>query len=149
MGTRAARAHERDGLRLGLNGRNRHCYLADGAVVSHRVAISAVARCGRWFLEPGRTAGRRRNYPRRQHGLSMARISTLRGDHSFRRLHARCLVGSADVSLSTRRTNLHYAMVFAWRVSLVSMAVRPRAIDALCRAGAGSFAIGCRLVVRE
>src|SRR5438105_7986674 len=83
MGTREARAHERDGLRLGLHGRNRHRHLAHGATVSHCITISSVARCGRWFLEFGRTAGRRRNSSRRQHRLSMARISELRSDNSF------------------------------------------------------------------
>src|SRR6266496_1382143 len=149
MGTHAARAYERDGLRLGLHGRNWHRHLAYGAIVPHRVAISALARGGRCFLELGRAAWRRRNSSRRQYWLSMARVSRLCSDHSFRRIHARCLMGGAHVSLSARRTDLHHAMVFARRVSMVSVAVRCWSTDAVRRAGAGSFAVGCWLVVRE
>src|SRR5438094_9667845 len=79
----------------------------------------------------------------------MAGVSALRRDHSFRRLHARCLMGGAHVSLSARRTDLHYAMVFAGRFSLVSMALRGWPVDALRRAGAGSVASGGGLVVRK
>src|SRR5215469_11704791 len=79
----------------------------------------------------------------------MARVSALCGRHSVCRLHARCFLGGAHVSLSARRTNLHHAMVFTRRVSLVPVALRRWTIDALYRAGAGSFAIGGRLVVRE
>src|SRR5438094_9356817 len=79
----------------------------------------------------------------------MARISGLRGDHSFCCVHARCFVGGADVSLSAGRTNLHYAMVFARRVSLVPMAISGRATDAFRCACAGGLAVGRPLVVRE
>src|SRR5206468_12350680 len=113
------------------------------------VAIPVVARRRRRFLEFGRVIWGWRNSSWRQHLLSMARVSVLRSDHSFCCFHARCFVGSAHVSLSSRRTNLHYAMVFAWRVSLVPVALCCRATDAFRRAGAGSFAIGCWLVVRE
>ena len=149
MGTYAACAYERDGLRLGIHGRNWHRHLANGAIVPHCVAISALAGGGRWFLELGRAAWCLRNCSRRQHRLSMARVSQLRSDHSLRRIHARCLVGGADVSLSTRRTNLHHAMVLAGRVSMVSVAVRGWPTNAVRRAGAGGFAIGRRLVVCE
>src|SRR6266566_1899535 len=104
---------------------------------------------GRWLLELGRLARRRRNPARRQHGLSMARVSALRSHHPVCRLHARGLMGGADVPLSARRTNLHYTMVFTRRVSLVSMALRGWAVDAFRRARARSFAIGGRLVVRK
>src|SRR5438552_2911157 len=53
------------------------------------------------------------------------------------------------VSFSSRRTNLHFAMVFTWCVSLVPMAVRGGPVNAFRRPGAGSIASGCRLVVRE
>ena len=74
-GRDASGAHERDGVRLGVDGRNGHGNLADGAIVSHGLASSASARRGRWILEPGRSLGRRRNSRRRQHRLSMARVS--------------------------------------------------------------------------
>src|SRR5438874_7321608 len=149
MGTCAAGAHERDGLRLGLHGGNGHSHLAYGAVVPDGFAISVAACCWCVSLELGRVPGSLRNCSWRQHRLPVARVSALRGDHFVRRLHARCLVGSAHVPLSARRTNLHYAMVFARRVSLVSVAVCGWAIDAVRRTGAGRFANGSRLVVCE
>src|SRR4029453_14404280 len=79
----------------------------------------------------------------------MARVSQLRGDYSFCRLYARCLLGGADVSVSARRTNLHYAMVFTWCVSLVPVALRGWPVNALRRPRAGSVAGGCRLGGRE
>src|SRR5207248_6874254 len=149
MGPRAACAHECDGLWLGVDGRNGDRDLADGAAVSDSPATPAFACGRRWILEFGRVARSGRNSLGRQHWLPMARVSVLCRDRSFRRLHTRCFVGGADVSLSARRTDLHYAMVFARRVSLVSMALRGRAVDALRRAGPGSLAIGSGLVVRK
>src|SRR5207244_149523 len=123
--------------------------LAYGAVVPDGFAISVAACCWCVFLELGRVPGRLRNSSWRQHRLPVARVSSLRGDHFVRRLHARCLVGSAHVSLPARRTNLHYPVVFARRVSLVSMAVCGWAVNAVRRPGAGCFTNGRRLVVRE
>src|SRR5439155_15636697 len=142
-------SHECDGLWLGVDGRNGHRHLADGPIVPDGPAISATPGCGRWILEFGGSAGRWWDCSRRQHRLSMARVSALRSDHSFCRLHAHCLMGGTDVSLSARRTNLHYPMVSARRVSLVSVALCGWPVDALRRAGAGRLAIGGRLVVRK
>ena len=79
----------------------------------------------------------------------MARVSQLRRDYSFCRLHARCFLGGVDVSVSARRTNLYYAVVFARRVPVVSMALRGGPVNALCCPGAGRIAGCCRLVVRK
>ena len=79
----------------------------------------------------------------------MARVSALRGHYPVCRVHARYFVGRVDVPLPARGTDLHYSMVFARRVSLVSMALCGGAVDAFCRTGAGSFAIRSRLVVRK
>src|SRR5205814_7666325 len=53
------------------------------------------------------------------------------------------------VAFSTVPPELRHAMVFARCVSLVPVALRGRAIDALRRAGAGRDASGGGLVVRE
>ena len=79
----------------------------------------------------------------------MARVPPLRSLHSVYRLDARCRMGAAHVPLSARRTNLYYSVVSARRVSLVSLALHGWPVDALCRASAGSPAIGGGLVVRE
>src|SRR5881628_2440830 len=62
-------------------------------------AIWLMARLCRTVL---RYPLRVRNSSRRQHWLSMARVPQLRCHHSFRRLHACCLLGRADVSVSAR-----------------------------------------------
>src|SRR5262249_34903788 len=123
--------------------------LADGPIVPHRAALSVALGRSRRILEPWRFVGCRGDSPRRQHGLSMARVSQLCGAHSFCRLHAGGLVGGANVPLSSRGTNLHYAVVLTRRVPVVPVAVRGWSVNALRRAGAGSVAIGCRLVVRK
>jgi hypothetical protein len=79
----------------------------------------------------------------------MARVSQVRSNHSVCCLHTGRIVGGIDVPLSTRRTNLHHAMVFARRIPLVPMVVRCGAVDAFRGAGAGRFAIRRRLVVRK
>ena len=149
LGPRPPSAHERDGLRLGVNGRDGHGHLADGEIVPHSFAPSAFAGGRRRVLEFRRAAWRRRNSHRRQHWLSMARVSALRRDRSFCRLFAHHVVGRAHVSFPARRPDLHHAMVFARRISLVPMALRRWAVNALRRAGPGRFASGGRLVVRK
>src|SRR5215467_12836683 len=54
VGTAPPGSHERDGLRLGVNGRNGHSGLVDGKIVPSDVAISTLARCRRCILERGR-----------------------------------------------------------------------------------------------
>src|SRR5437667_11530845 len=78
----------------------------------------------------------------------MARVSQLCRDYSFCSLHARRLLGCADVSVSSRRTNLHFAMVFTWCDSLFAMAVRGRPVNAFRLPFAGVDAGGCLLSVR-
>ena len=79
----------------------------------------------------------------------MARVSALRGHRTICRLLAHHFLGRAHVSFPARRSDLHLAMVFARRFSLVPVALRGRAIDALRRAGARRDASGRGLVVRE
>ena len=86
LGSRAPGAHERDGVRLGVDGRHGNGDLADGAAVPDDAASSAAARCGRRILESRCAAWRGRNFPWRKHGLSMAGVSALCGNRSFRRL---------------------------------------------------------------
>ena len=64
VGAGATRPHERDGLRLGVDGWNGHRNLADGPIVPDGSAISAAAGCGSRVLEFGRAAGRGWNPPR-------------------------------------------------------------------------------------
>ena len=54
LGPDSSRAHERDGLWLGLDGRNRHRDLADGAIVPDDVAPSVAPHRGRRVLESRR-----------------------------------------------------------------------------------------------
>jgi hypothetical protein len=58
-------SHERDGLRLGINGRDGDRGMVDGEIVSDDIAISAVARRGRRVLEHWRADRHRRNSSRR------------------------------------------------------------------------------------
>ena len=80
-----------------------------------------------------------RNSPWRKHGLSMVGVSALRGNHFFCRLPL-VVMGGPDVSVSSWRTNLYFAMVFAWRVPLVPVALRGWPTNAFRCPGAGSFA---------
>ena len=65
VGTAASGSHERDGLRLGIDGRNGHGRLVDGKIVPVDVAVSTVDRCRRCVLECGRANRRGRNPARR------------------------------------------------------------------------------------
>src|SRR5207302_604609 len=76
-------------------------------------------------------------------------FSALCRGRPFCRLRAEYFVGSVDVPFSPRGSDLYHAMVFARRVSLVSMALRCRASNALRGPGPGRDAGGGQLVVRE
>src|SRR6516225_4559143 len=79
----------------------------------------------------------------------MARVSAICRADSFARVRADYFVGGTDVPVPPRRTDLHHAMVFARRVSLVPMALRGRASDVVHRAGPRRYAGRGRVVVRK
>jgi cytochrome c oxidase cbb3-type subunit 1 len=81
-------------------------------VLRHPLLLVAGAGFGIWALLG------ERDPPRRQHRLSMARVSALRRDHSFRRLYAHC----SWAVLMFRRGEQIYITQWYWlcAVSLVS-----------------------------
>ena len=149
MGPRPSRAHECDGLRLGLDGWNRHGDLVNGAALSNDAPSSAPARGRRSLLEFRCPARRGWNFDGRQHRLSMARVSRLRLDRFVHFLHARHFLGGVNVSFPAGRRDLYHAMVFARRIPLVPVDVRSCAGNAFHHAGARSDASCRHLVVRE
>src|SRR5207245_10096181 len=100
VGTTASGAHERDGLRLGVDGRNGNRDLADGAIVPDDFATSAADCGGDLVLEHRCADWRNRNSHGLQHRLRLARVSALCRGCSFCRLRADYVVGGVDFLLS-------------------------------------------------
>src|SRR5213078_3931848 len=149
LGPSPAGPHERDGLRVGVDGRDGNGDLADGATVPDDVAAPTDHRHWHLVLEHRCSDWRNRNSHGLQHRLRLARVSALCRGRPFCRLRADYFVGGVDVPFSPWGSDLYHAMVFARRVSLVSLALRCRAGNALRGPGPRRDAGGSQLVVRE
>src|SRR5207248_9114984 len=106
---------------MGVECGNGYCHLANGAVVPHHLASSAVARYRRRILEPRCPSWNLRNSDGRQHRLSLARISQLCRLDSFCWLLADRFLGGPIFSVSSLRSDLLHAMVSSRLVFLVPL----------------------------
>src|SRR5207244_7509489 len=129
-------APQRHAVRLGIERRNGHGYLVDGTVVSYHLASSIIALYRRRILESRCPPWDLRNPNGRQHRLSLARIPQLRRVDSFHWLLHDCFLGSVNVPVPSRRSDLNHPMVSARCVSLVSVVVPGCADHAFCFGGA-------------